>query len=74
MKMQKSVIFVKKKENKYLKDKKHCKVRYYCHYTGEYRGAVLSVCNSKYNESKKMSIVFHNRSNYDYHFIINELA
>ena len=26
-------------ENKYLKDKKYCKVRDQCHYTGEYRGA-----------------------------------
>ena len=24
-------------ENRYLKDKKHCKVRNDCHYTGEYR-------------------------------------
>ena len=39
MKMQKSVIFVKKFINKYLKDKKFCKVRDHCHYTGECRGA-----------------------------------
>ena len=26
-------------ENKSLKDKKYCKVRDQCHYTGEYRGA-----------------------------------
>ena len=32
-------------ESKYLKDKKHCKTRDHCHYTGEYRGAVLSICN-----------------------------
>ena len=24
-----------KLENKYLKDKKYCKVRHHCHYTGE---------------------------------------
>ena len=24
-------------ENKYLNDKKYCKVRVHCHYTGEYR-------------------------------------
>ena len=35
MKIQKSVIFVKK--NKYLKHKKYCKVR--DHYTGEHRSA-----------------------------------
>ena len=34
MKMQKSVILVKKIENKYLKDKKYCEVRGYCCYSG----------------------------------------
>ena len=29
-------------ENKYLKDKKCCKIRYHCHYAGEYRGAAHS--------------------------------
>ena len=61
-------------ENKYLRDKKHCKVRDHCHYIGEYRGAVYSICNLKYSVPKKVSIVFHNGSNYDYHFIIKELA
>ena len=28
-------------ENKYVKDKKYCKTRDNCHYTGEYRGPVL---------------------------------
>ena len=81
MKMQKSVKickFVKKKKkkngNKYVKDKKYCKVRDYCHYTGEYRDAAHSICNLKYNVSKNNSTVFHNGSNYDYHFIIKELA
>ena len=27
-------------ENKYMRDKKYCKVRDHCHYTGECRGAV----------------------------------
>ena len=72
MKIQKSVIFLKK--NKYLKDKKYCKVRDHCHYTGEYRGAVHGICNLKYSEPKKIPIVFHNGSDYDYHFIIKELA
>ena len=40
-------------ENRYLKDKKYCKVRDYCHYTGEYRGAMHSICNLKYGVPKK---------------------
>ena len=57
-----------------MKDKKYCKVRDHCHYTGEYRGAAHSICNLKYSVPKKIPIVFHNGSNYDYHFIIKELT
>ena len=61
--MQKYVIFDKKLENKYVKDKKCRKVRDHCHYTGEYRGAVHSICNLKYSVPKKIPIAFHNGSN-----------
>ena len=75
MKMQKSFIFVKEKfEDKYLKDKKYRKVRDHCHYTGEYRGAAHSICNLKYSVPKEVPLVFDNGSNYDYRFIIIELA
>ena len=57
-----------------MKNKKYCKFRDHCHYTREYRGAVHSICNLKHNTFKKISIAFHNGSNYDYHFIIKELA
>ena len=57
-----------------MKDKKYCRARGHCHYTGEYRGAAHSICNLKYSVPKKIPIVFHNGSNYDYHFIIKELA
>ena len=70
-------------ENKYLKDKKYHKVKDYCHYTGEYRGAALSICNLKHSVPKKIDIVhngsnivkipvvqIHNGSNYDYHHCI----
>ena len=60
-------------ENKYLEDKEYHKVRDHCHYIGEYRGAAQSICNLKYSVPKKVRIVFHNGSNYDYHFIIKEL-
>ena len=59
MKMQKSV---------------YCEVIDHCHYTEKYRGAVHSICNSKYSVPKKIPIVFHNESNYDYHIILEELA
>ena len=61
-------------ENKYLKDKKYRKVRDHCHYTGEYRGAPHSICNSKYSVPKKIPIALHIGSNRDYHFIIKELG
>ena len=41
-----------KLENKYLKDKKYCKVRDHCHYRGEYRKAAHSICNLEYSAPK----------------------
>ena len=70
----KSVICKEKIENKYVEDKKYRRARDHCHYTGEYRGAAHSICNLKYSVPKKFPIAFHNGSNYDYHFIIKELA
>ena len=61
-----------KLDNKYLKDKKYCKIRGNC--TGTHRGAGHSICNLKYSFPEKISMAFHNGSNYDYHFIIKELA
>ena len=57
-----------------MKDKKYCKVRDHCHYTGEYTGAACSIHNLKYSVPKKIHIAFHNGSTYDYHFIIKELV
>ena len=58
MKMQKSVCYICKEkfENKYWKDKKYCKVRDHCHYSGEYRDAAHSICNLKYSVSKTKSL------------------
>ena len=61
-------------EDKHAKDEKYREVRYHCHYTDEYRGAVNSICTLKYSVPKEISIVFHKRSNYDYYFIIKEVA
>ena len=67
MKMQKSVIFVKKNlKKKYMKDKKYR--RDHCHYAVECRSAAHSICNLKYVIPKKIYIAFKNGSNYDYSF------
>ena len=55
-------------------DKKYCKVKDHCHYTGKYRGAADNICNFRYKIPKEIPIVFHNGSTYDYHFIIKELV
>ena len=38
------------------------------------RCSTYSVCNLKFNVYNEIPVVFHNGSNYDYHFIIKELA
>ena len=50
------------------------KVRDHCPYTGKYRGAAHSICNLKFHVPNEIPVIFHNGSNYDYHFIIKELA
>ena len=54
-----------------MKDKKYCKDWDHCLYTGEYRGTAHCICNLKYTVPKKVNIVFHNGSNYDYQFYHN---
>ena len=70
MKSKKSVAYVKK----FSTNKLYNKVRDYCHYTGKYRGAAHSIYNLRYRAPKKISVVFHNGSTYDNHFIIKQLA
>ena len=50
------------------------KVRGYWNYTCEYKGALCSICNLKYSISKKISVKFHNGSNYNQHFIVKDLV
>ena len=51
-------------------DKNYRKVRDHCHFTGKYRGAVHNICNLRFHAPNEIPVDFHNRSNYDYHFII----
>ena len=50
------------------------KVRDHCHYTGKYRGAAHSKCILNYKIVKEIPVLFHNRSVYNYNFIIKYLA
>ena len=49
-------------------------VRDHCHHTGKYRSATHSICNLKFNVPNEIPVVVNNGSNYNYHFIIKELA
>ena len=48
------------------------KVRDNCHYTGKFRGAAQNICNLRYKIFNEIPVIFHNRSTYDDHFIINQ--
>ena len=78
MKSKKFVIYVEKKfitdKNDKNEFKLYNKVRDHCHYTGKFRGAVHNICNLRYKIPKKIHVVFHNSSTYDYHFRIKKLA
>ena len=75
MKIKKSVIFIKKNlKINIWKIKKHRQLRDHCHYTEECRGAAHSMSNLNIVYLKKIPIMFHNGCNYNYHFIIKELA
>ena len=78
MKSKKYVIFAKKKLITDKKDKStfklYHKVRDHCHYTGKYRRAAHNACNLHYKIPKRIPIVFHNGTNYDFHLLIEQLA
>ena len=42
--------------------------------SGKFREAAHNICNLRCNVPKKIPIVFHNDSTYDYHFVIRKLA
>ena len=70
----KFVLYAKKGFSTDDDNKKYHKVKDHCHYAGKYRGAAHNTCNLRYKTPNEISVVFHNDSTYDYHFIIKELA
>ena len=56
------------------KYKNYRKIRGHDHYAGKFRGAAHNKCSLDYSMSNEIPVVFYNGSNYDYHFIIRELA
>ena len=73
------VCYIRKKEfctnkNDEKEFKLKDKVRDHCHYTGKFRGVAHSICNLRYKIPREISVVFHNGSTYEYHFIIKQLA
>ena len=68
------MLYLWKRNSKNTKYINYQKVRYHCPYTGKYRGAVHSICDLKLKVPNEIFVVSHNGSNYDYHFIIKELA
>ena len=50
------------------------KVIGHCNYAGKYRASAHSISSLKFNVSNEIPVVFHNGSNYDYHFMIKKLA
>ena len=57
-------------KNKKIQYELYHKVWDHCHYTRKFRGAAQNICNIRYKVPKKIPIVFHNGSTYDYNFII----
>ena len=51
----------------------YCKLRSHCCNSGTYRCTATRICSLKLSTPKEIAIVFHNGSNYDYHFIIIEI-
>ena len=49
------------------------KVRDHCHVTGKFRSAAHWDCNTNFQLTEKVSVVFQNLRGYDSHLIFNEL-
>ena len=70
MKSKKFVIYAKKIGF----DENEKKVITHCHYIGKFRWAAHNICNLRYKIPQEIPVIFYNRSTYDDHFIINQLA
>ena len=55
-------------KNEKKKFKIYQKVRDHCHYTGKFRRAAHSICNSNYKAPQEIPVKTDNSSTYDYHF------
>ena len=56
-------IYGKRFLKKFVNNKNYRKVRVQCHFTGNYRGAVYSICTLRVIVPNVIPIVFHNESN-----------
>ena len=73
------MLYIWKKKFCYDKNKKseyelYHKVRDHCHYTRNFIAPTHNICNLRYNVPKKIMMVFHNGSTYDYYFVIKKLG
>ena len=55
-------------------DKEKYKIRYHCHFTGKYSSAAHSICDLRHAIAREVSVVIHNRLNYNDHFIIKQFG
>ena len=68
-----NICYICKKEFS-TNNEKHYIAKYHCHYTEKYEAAAHNICNLRYKIPKDISVVFHQVSKYDYHFVIKDLA